>query len=88
MDTNIEGPFNVTAPEPVTMDVFARALGEAMARPSLCRVPSFVVKMLMGSRAEAVLYGQRAVPKQLVESGFAFVFPDVGSALADIVAKA
>lgn len=87
VDTELTGPFNVTAPEPVTMDVFARALGTAMGRPSIFRVPQFIVKLALGSRSEAVLFGQRALPKKLVDSGFAFVFPDVASALADIAAK-
>jgi uncharacterized protein len=87
IDTDVVGPFNVTAPEPATMNAFASALGEAMGRPSLFRVPSFAVKLMMGSRSEAVLSSQRAVPKALVDGGFAFVFPDLRSALADIVAK-
>lgn len=85
LDTELEGPFNVTAPEPVTMDAFAHALGEVMGRPALLRVPEFAVKLALGSRSEAVLNGQRAVPKRLSEAGFAFVFPDVVSALADIL---
>jgi uncharacterized protein (TIGR01777 family) len=85
LDTDLSGPFNVTAPEPVTMKVFARELGDAMGRPSFFRVPPFAVKLALGSRSEAVLSGQRAVPKRLVDSGFDFVFPDLPSALADIV---
>jgi uncharacterized protein (TIGR01777 family) len=85
LGTDLSGPFNVTAPEPVTMKVFARELGEAMGRPSYFRVPPFAVKLALGSRSEAVLSGQRAVPKRLVDSGFDFVFPDLPSALADIV---
>ena len=86
MDTELVGPFNVTAPEPVTMETFARFLGEALGRPSLFRVPSFAVKLAFGDRAEAVLTGQRAVPRRLMDAGFAFVFPELVSALADIVA--
>lgn len=83
----LEGPFNVVAPEPVTMNVFARALGEALRRPSALRVPAFAVRMAMGSEAaQAVLTGQRATPKRLVDAGFAFVFPDLRSALADLAA--
>jgi uncharacterized protein (TIGR01777 family) len=85
LDTDLEGPFNLTAPDPVTMDVFARSLGAALGRPALLRVPEIAVKLALGSRAEAVLTGQRAVPKRLVDAGFAFVFPEVDSALADIV---
>jgi uncharacterized protein (TIGR01777 family) len=84
---DLAGPFNLTAPEPVTMDAFAHALGDAMGRPSALRVPCFAVKLALGSRSEAVLSGQRAVPKVLSEAGFAFVFPELTSALADIVTK-
>lgn len=84
---DLEGPFNLTAPEPVTMDAFAQALGAAMGRPAALRVPCFAVKLAMGARSEAVLSGQRAVPKRLSDLGFAFVFPELTSALADIVSK-
>ncbi|MDB4936762.1 MAG: Cell division inhibitor [Labilithrix sp.] len=85
IDTDLTGAFNVTAPEPMTMEAFAHALGEAMSRPAVLRVPGFAVKLALGSRSEAVLNGQRAVPKRLVDSGFAFMFPELTSALADIV---
>jgi uncharacterized protein len=80
------GAFNATAPEPVTMNTFARTLGAVLGRPSLFRVPAFAIKAMLGSGAEAVLSGQRALPKRLVDAGFAFVFPDLTSALADLVA--
>lgn len=85
IDTAMLGPFNVTAPEPVTMDTFSRQLAQALGRPALFRVPSFALKLALGARAEAMLTGQRALPKSLVDSGFAFVFPELESALADIV---
>lgn len=86
IDTELSGAFNVTAPEPVTMETFARVLGQALGRPALFRVPSFAVKLAFGDRAEALLTGQRAVPRRLSDAGFAFVFPELASALADIVA--
>jgi uncharacterized protein len=87
LDTELHGAFNVTAPEPVTMNVFAHALGHALGRPAVLRVPEFAVKLALGSRAETVLTGQRAIPEHLVASGFAFVFPELTSALADILTK-
>ncbi|MBS2017218.1 MAG: TIGR01777 family oxidoreductase [Deltaproteobacteria bacterium] len=84
--SKLDGPFNVTAPEPITMNAFSRALGKALGRPSLFRVPSAMVKLAIGEGSEAVLTGQRAVPRRLVEGGFDFVFPDVESALADVLA--
>ncbi|MBX3215161.1 MAG: TIGR01777 family oxidoreductase [Labilithrix sp.] len=83
--SDLSGAYNVTAPEPVTMNTFAEELGASLNRPSLMRVPPFAVKLAMGAEAaQAVLTGQRAVPKRLVEAGFAFVFPDLRSALADL----
>lgn len=86
LDRNdLEGAYNVAAPEPVTMNTFAEALGASLHRPALVRVPAFAVKMAMGSEAAmVVLTGQRAIPKRLVDAGFAFVFPDLRSALADL----
>ncbi len=86
---DFEGAYNVTAPEPVTMNDFAEELGKSLNRPSAMRVPAFAVKMAMGAEAaEAVLTGQRAIPKRLVDAGFAFVFPDIRSALADLASDA
>lgn len=87
LDTELSGPFNATAPEPVTMNVLAGALGRTLGRPSLVRVPELAVRLAYGLRAETVLTGQRAVPKRLSDSGFAFVFPELTSALADILTK-
>jgi uncharacterized protein (TIGR01777 family) len=87
LDTDLSGPFNVTAPYPVTMDTFAHSLGSVLHRPSVVRVPPFAVELALGERSAAVLNGQRAIPERLDARGFAFVFPDVTSALADIVTK-
>jgi uncharacterized protein (TIGR01777 family) len=85
--TDFTGAYNVVAPEPVTMNAFAKAMGDALHRPALMRVPAFAVKAAMGREAaEATLTGQRAIPKRLVDAGFAFVFPDLASALADLAA--
>lgn len=85
---DLTGAFNVVAPEPVTMGHFAAALGRSLGRPSACRVPAFAVRLAMGAEAaEAVLTGQRAIPERLVDAGFAFVFPDLRSAFADLAGE-
>jgi uncharacterized protein (TIGR01777 family) len=85
---DLEGAYNVVAPEPVTMNAFADELAASLGRPSVMRVPAFAVKVALGSEAaQAVLTGQRAIPKRLVDAGFAFVFPDLRSALADIASN-
>lgn len=81
----VTGPFNVTAPKPVTMNELARALGEALHRPSAFRVPALAVRAAFGPAAEAMLTGQRAVPAVLERAGFTFDFDEIGAALRDLV---
>jgi uncharacterized protein (TIGR01777 family) len=83
----LEGAVNVSAPEPVRMDDFARALGRAWRRPAFLRVPSFAVRAMLGERADVLLTGQRVRPRRLAEERFAFAFPRLDDALADILAS-
>ncbi len=83
-DPMIRGPVNLTAPNPVTMDEFANALGRAVRRPALLRVPAFVLKTLLGEMADMLLTGQKAYPQKLKRSGFEFLFPTLEEALKDL----
>ena len=61
-----EGTFNLTAPEPATMEMMAATIGQVLGRPSWLRVPAFALKMLLGEMAESlILGGQRVLPKRL-----------------------
>jgi uncharacterized protein (TIGR01777 family) len=82
---SLQGPVNFAAPGIVTMKEFARALGRALHRPSWAPVPASALKVLLGEFAAALLEGQRAVPRKLLDSGFRFRFPEVDSALADVL---
>jgi uncharacterized protein (TIGR01777 family) len=89
LDTpTFQGPFNVTAPNPVTMNDFARALGIALGRPAKMRVPAFALRAALGERAEALLTGQRVISARLEAAGFRFAFPALEAALADIMTRA
>jgi uncharacterized protein (TIGR01777 family) len=81
---NVHGPINGTAPNPVTMKEFARALGRALHRPSLLPVPAAAVRLLLGEMATVVLDGQRVVPKKAEALGFTFRFTEVEAALRDV----
>lgn len=84
--SDLSGAFNVTAPAPVTMNVFARALGGALERPSAMRVPAVALRVALGQGlAETLLTGQRAVPRRLEAAGFAFDFGRIDEALRDLL---
>ena len=82
----ISGPINLVAPEAITMRQFCSALGSAMRRPSWAPVPSFVLKVVLGEMAEAlVLGGQKVVSRKLIESGYRIKFSRIDEALAEIL---
>ena len=85
-DDKYRGVYNATAPEPVRMGEVCDALGGILSRPNWAPVPPFVLTMLLGDGAKVVLEGQRVLPTRTHEAGFKFDFPDVKSALRDIVA--
>jgi hypothetical protein len=84
-DDVAQGPVNVTAPNPLTNREFGKALGRALNRPSVMPVPAFALRAALGEVASTVLEGQRAIPKRLLEMDFAFRFPDIDSALNNLV---
>lgn len=79
---SVEGPVNLTAPEPVTGATFSSTLARVLRRPSVIPVPAFALKALFGEMAEGtILASQRAKPAVLERSGFAFAHPSLASAL-------
>lgn len=75
------GPFNLTAPEPVTNRELSRTLGQVLGRPSFLPVPAFALRLALGEMAEMILGGRRAVPAGLLAAGFSFEYETVRAAL-------
>ena len=80
-----DGPFNLTAPEPLTSRGFSRALGEVLHRPSFAPAPGLALRLLLGEMADALLHGQRAVPRRLLDLGYAFRYPEALGALRSLL---
>ena len=85
LDNDLRGPFNMVSPYPVHNEQFAHALGHALHRPAIFRVPAAAIRLLMGESAVLVLGGQRALPKRLEAAGFAFRWYDLDEALKDVL---
>ncbi|MFL6237624.1 MAG: TIGR01777 family oxidoreductase [Thermoanaerobaculia bacterium] len=80
-----DGPFNLTAPGPLTSRDFSRALGEVLRRPSFAPAPGFALRLLLGEMADALLHGQRAVPRRLLDLGYVFRYPEALGALRGLL---
>ena len=77
----LSGPFNLTAPQPLTNREVTEAMGRVLHRPALCTVPGPVLRAVLGEMAGEVLGSLRVVPKRLLESGFTFAFPGIEDAI-------
>ncbi|MGB1139814.1 MAG: TIGR01777 family oxidoreductase [Halioglobus sp.] len=86
-DDNLAGPFNLTAPGPVTGRMFCDALKAHHRTLLSAGVPAPVMRLLVGEMAgELLLVGQRVVPQALQQAGFEFRHPTIESALEEIYA--
>ncbi|MFC5220387.1 TIGR01777 family oxidoreductase [Streptomyces coerulescens] len=82
IDTDgLSGPFNVTAPQPVTNREVTEAMGRVLRRPTLFAVPAPVLRTVLGEMAGDVLGSQRVLPERLLKSGFSFAFPEIEGAI-------
>ena len=82
LDSDVSGPVNLTAPNPVTNGEFTRALGRALRRPAVLPVPLLLPSLLLGSDAVAGLtQSARVVPEALLADGYTFTHPHVDPAL-------
>ena len=84
-----QGPFNLTAPSPVTNRDFGDVLERVLRRPSPLQalglgVPEAVFRVMLGEMADALLHSQRVLPSRLLQLGYLFHFPEVDSALRDL----
>ena|SRR5215831_11634767 len=78
----IDGPVNLTAPQPVTNAVFTAELARALRRPALLRIPAPVLRAGLGEASGELLGSQRILPRRLLAAGFAFRYPGIAEALA------
>lgn len=86
-DNNFKGIYNLTAPNPTTNKELTKTLSETLNKPAIFRVPEFALKIKFGEGAQALIKGQRVMPERLIQSGFVFTFPDIKSAIEDILKR-
>ena len=78
------GPFNATAPAPVTNHTFTRTLGRVLGRPAVLPAPAMAMRLVMGEMADMVLHGQRVMPVRAEQAGFQFAHRTLEPALRSL----
>jgi len=67
------------------MNEFAKTLGRVLHRPSLFSVPRFILRIVIGEIADAVVSSQRISVNKITDSGFRFKFRNLKDALRDLL---
>ncbi len=85
LKTKADGIFNGVAPEIITMNKFSKILGEHLHRPSLFRVPKFILRIVIGEAADYFTEGLKIKPTRLAEVGFIFKFRKLEEAVKNLL---
>lgn len=83
--TDISGPVNWCAPQPVRNIELTKTLADKLNRPVMLPTPAFILTTILGGFGKALLYSQRTQPALLQKTGFQFVYGDIDSALEQII---
>jgi uncharacterized protein (TIGR01777 family) len=87
VESQVRGPLNGAAPNPVTNSDFTRELARALGRPAVFPVPGFALRLLFGEMADVLLDSQRVAPGAPEAAGFRFRFPQLAQALAGLLGR-
>lgn len=84
LTTDVQGPVNLTAPNPVRNVEFVRTLGAVLGRPTIIPIPGFARKLPLGvgPLVDNLLFASdRVLPTVLTDAGFSWHHDRLGDAL-------
>jgi uncharacterized protein (TIGR01777 family) len=84
-DSKASGVYNITAPEPIPQKIFGKALSVSLRRPFLVPLWEWQLKLLFGSGSQILTESISVIPKRLLQEGFVFDYPDISSAMSDLI---
>jgi uncharacterized protein len=86
ISSDLAGPVNLVAPEPVTNAEYTRTLGRVLGRPTTI-LPMAGPRLLYGKELadSLLLTSQRVVPGALMDAGFEFRQPELEGALRSLL---
>lgn len=84
----VEGSYNASAPQHTTNENLTKLIAKVLNKPLFIpNVPTFILKLIFGELADALLEGSRATSEKIEKAGFEFQFPDLKMALEDLLKK-
>lgn len=87
-NTSLDGVYNASSPEHTTNENLIRMIARVLHKPLwMPNVPGFILKLIFGELADALLKGSRASSQKIQDAGFRFEFPGLQQALKDLLQK-
>jgi len=83
----MEGPVNVTAPNPKRNKDFMKTLAKVLRRPYSFPVPASLVEAVVGDMGQLITKGQYVSPAKALDNGFSFAYPRVKEAFQETTIK-
>ena len=79
--TQLSGPVNVTAPNPVSQKDFSKSLANIFSHPLFIRIPKWIISPIYGQMGkEVILSGNHVIPDKLIASNYSFFHPTLEDA--------
>ncbi|MBI1729206.1 TIGR01777 family protein [Candidatus Acetothermia bacterium] len=85
LENQLEGAINATSPNPLPQREFAKILSRVMRRPAFMPAPAFAIKLLLGEFSSELLTSKRVSPERALQAGFKFQYPELESAVREIL---
>ncbi|WP_202740288.1 TIGR01777 family oxidoreductase [Acinetobacter sp. 'aerobic (ED)'] len=79
--------YNLVAPDQVNQQQFAQVAAHILKRKPFMTLPKCVFTLVLGEQSQLILNGQYVVPKALLDQGFQFQYPDLNTALTEILTR-
>jgi uncharacterized protein (TIGR01777 family) len=84
----MQGPYNATAPNPVTNRNLTKSIARAMGRHIILPpIPHFIMRIIVGEMADLVLFGSSVSCQKVQEAGFTFKYPELPEALKNLLSE-
>jgi uncharacterized protein (TIGR01777 family) len=79
-DKLMDGPINISAPEPCRNSEMLRQLSFIRSAPRL-PIPETLLKFIIGQSFVVLMDSERVIPKRLLDNGFQFLYPNIRDSL-------
>lgn len=84
---NKQQVYNLVAPEQSNQQKFVQVAGQVLKRKPFIRMPKCVCELALGEQSQLILNGQFVAPNALLDQGLQFQYPDLKSALSEILGR-